>query len=328
MSQLQSLILTSYYSALLYPFNANFAPLRAALGRLVSFRQKTKAIAPNTADFHFISEVRFINNPNRTFYLVDQKNPQTSRPRLLLNLFWYLLTINEIAFFQVERMFATRDYLNSAESLRFCIQQATNIDFPEDFDINKASARLVAPSLIYSYFRLRMLEPQRARETIEACLAVMDHASITDESVLSLLFMLRTFIPYCPIPPTDLYHKLVERVTKFYLWPQPYSDCARDLLELLNVEIKSPGTAMRARIHEESPSVYPRRCLDFNLIRYRKWKNYARAKSSWRRSIFSKCNPSPRRFHLLTGSEPSIKKGETFSSTRSWEQNYSVWEWK
>eukprot|EP01122_Echinamoeba_exundans_P011311 TRINITY_DN4451_c1_g1_i1.p1 TRINITY_DN4451_c1_g1~~TRINITY_DN4451_c1_g1_i1.p1 ORF type:complete len:699 (+),score=129.24 TRINITY_DN4451_c1_g1_i1:113-2209(+) len=154
-------------------------------------------------------------------------------------------------------MYATRDYLNSGDILRFCIQQATQPEFPEDFDPAKATARQVAPSFLYSYFRLRMMEPQRARETFEACIAVMEHPSITDDMVLTMMHMIRTFLHYCPIPPIDLYPKLIERATKFYLWPRPHSDAARDLLEVLSVEIKSPGAALRARIHEETASIYP-----------------------------------------------------------------------
>lgn len=154
-------------------------------------------------------------------------------------------------------MFATRDYLNNSDILRFCIQQATSPDFPDDFDPSKTTARQVAPAFLYPYFRLRMMEPQRARETLEACIAVMEHPSITDNMVLSMMHMVRTFLHYCPMPPIDLYPKLVEQATRFYLWPRPFSDCARDLLEVLAVEIKSPGAALRARIHEETASIYP-----------------------------------------------------------------------
>jgi len=54
----QSLLITAYFLAAFYPFNPGFAPLKSIVGRLFTFRQKTKALAPVTPDYLFIGEVR------------------------------------------------------------------------------------------------------------------------------------------------------------------------------------------------------------------------------------------------------------------------------
>lgn len=40
-------------------------------------------------------------------------------------------------------------------------------------------------------------------------------------------------------------------MTQYYIWPRPFADCARDVLELLSLEIKAPGAAFRSRFIEE-----------------------------------------------------------------------------
>lgn len=47
-------------------------------------------------------------------------------------------------------------------------------------------------------------------------------------------------------------HKIVLFQT-FYSWPVPYGLVARNVLRLIDTEIKSPGTAMRKRIYREYP---------------------------------------------------------------------------
>jgi hypothetical protein len=39
------------------------------------------------------------------------------------------------------------------------------------------------------------------------------------------------------------------------LWPRPYSDVARDVLQMLTIELKSPGAAMRKVLMEENPDL-------------------------------------------------------------------------
>jgi len=53
------------------------------------------------------------------------------------------------------------------------------------------------------------------------------------------------------MPPVSLYATIQQRVSQFYLWPRPWADCARDVLELLSLDIKAPGAAFRSRFVEE-----------------------------------------------------------------------------
>ena len=42
---------------------------------------------------------------------------------------------------------------------------------------------------------------------------------------------------------------------KYYLWPKPYSDLAKEVLGMLSIEQKTPGAAMRHRLIREVPSI-------------------------------------------------------------------------
>lgn len=58
-------------------------------------------------------------------------------------------------------------------------------------------------------------------------------------------------------------------IKNYYLWPRPYGDVARDLLQLLTLELKAPGiifiifiifllnkgTTLRKMIFEENPDL-------------------------------------------------------------------------
>lgn len=44
-------------------------------------------------------------------------------------------------------------------------------------------------------------------------------------------------------------------VKPYYLWPKPYCDVARDILQMLTIELKSPGAAIRKVLLEENPDL-------------------------------------------------------------------------
>ena len=46
---------------------------------------------------------------------------------------------------------------------------------------------------------------------------------------------------------------LIQR--KYFLWPKPYSDLAKDILQLLTVEKKAPGHGLREQIYSEIPQL-------------------------------------------------------------------------
>ena len=44
-------------------------------------------------------------------------------------------------------------------------------------------------------------------------------------------------------------------VKSYYLWPRPYGDVARDVLQLMSIELKAPGEALRKKLIEENPDI-------------------------------------------------------------------------
>lgn len=52
------------------------------------------------------------------------------------------------------------------------------------------------------------------------------------------MFWLQT--PYCP-PDTELLEEALEVFYSFLTWPEPYCSVCRELLSMLQMEIKAPG---------------------------------------------------------------------------------------
>lgn len=52
----------------------------------------------------------------------------------------------------------------------------------------------MAPSLIHSVLRNRLSEPERAKEIFETILELLRHPSTSEDMVLALLHMLRSFL--------------------------------------------------------------------------------------------------------------------------------------
>jgi len=69
--------------------------------------------------------------------------------------------------------------------------------------------------------------------------------------------MLKVYLCTTSFPPLSLLPRISAVVTPYYIWPRPYSDAARELLEVAAVEYKSPGTALRTTLMEENPALVP-----------------------------------------------------------------------
>lgn len=55
--------------------------------------------------------------------------------------------------------------------------------------------------------------------------------------------------------PSDLLEAAIPVVKLYYLWPKPHCDVARELLQTLTIELKSPGAALRKLCIEENPKL-------------------------------------------------------------------------
>lgn len=51
--------------------------------------------------------------------------------------------------------------------------------------------------------------------------------------------------------------RIIQVVTPYYIWPRPYSDSAREVIEVASIELKAPFTAFRTTLMEENPALIP-----------------------------------------------------------------------
>lgn len=120
----------------------------------------------------------------------------------------------------------------------------------------------VAPCLINTYLRNCLRQGRQTRVIFDTVLLFLKHAKIVQEPrLLCLLHMLRSFITtvptccwrslaqgtddslsiQCPNVDSDIIENIIHHVKQYYLWPWPYGNVARELLQLLTIELKSPG---------------------------------------------------------------------------------------
>ena len=83
------------------------------------------------------------------------------------------------------------------------------------------------------------------------------HPSVSEAMLLPLLHMLRVSLANTSFPPLALLPRIIAVVTPYYIWPRPFSDAAREVIEVASIELKSPGTAVRTTMMEETPSLVP-----------------------------------------------------------------------
>ena len=85
---------------------------------------------------------------------------------------------------------------------------------------------------------------------------------------LALMFMLREFITISPTAD----HMWIQRASLvlmgLYKWPKPYGRVAKELLDFLHLERRSPGCHLRDRIFEENPALHPLVMLKTHSVNY------------------------------------------------------------
>eukprot|EP01087_Luapelamoeba_hula_P015668 TRINITY_DN4701_c0_g1_i1.p1 TRINITY_DN4701_c0_g1~~TRINITY_DN4701_c0_g1_i1.p1 ORF type:complete len:949 (+),score=126.79 TRINITY_DN4701_c0_g1_i1:71-2848(+) len=147
-------------------------------------------------------------------------------------------------------------YLQSTEGIISLVEACSNSELPSDFCIDTAATGHIAPCLVSTYLRNYLSEGRDPRVIFDNLLLFLMHPRhITEPRLLSLLHMLRTFITTCPYVDPATVEKAITFVRSYYLWPCPYGDVAKDMLQLLTVELKSPGSALRAKFVEENPEL-------------------------------------------------------------------------
>jgi len=219
---LQNLLSTIYFVIVFYRVESDFFPFVNALTRFNSFRERIKQTQAQAQALQRGSEQMFIDELTRLLFVPN--------------------------------------YFYTSEGLKFLVQQACLIEFPEDFDFDfdRASCHLLAPSLVNSFLRRLVVTTPQATVTsiIDTISDFFRHPSISEEMVLALMHMLRSYILLYPLSLPQQTKRAIERVKQYYIWPKPYCDYTRDILELLSAELKAPGVGFRSRFVEEIPELF------------------------------------------------------------------------
>ena len=143
------------------------------------------------------------------------------------------------------------------------IDQCSNIEL-STFDwgqsVDKSEAKYGSLSYIDIYLRNTLREGgiksiNRSKLIFETILLFLKHPLLSEKRMLSLLHMLKNYIIKSPKVLPDVLSSALSIVRPYYLWPRPHSDVARDVLQLLTIELKSPGAAFRKVLAEECPEL-------------------------------------------------------------------------
>jgi len=126
---------------------------------------------------------------------------------------------------------------------------------PEDLLVNNRD--LVAAGCIHHFLRTSILrDPHIAQIVYETIAMYLGHPNTTQNEILPLLHMFKQFLTLRPgvnRPIVSASFTLLQR--KHYLWPKPYSDEAREILQLLTIEQKAAGNALRSLFFQEIPEI-------------------------------------------------------------------------
>jgi hypothetical protein len=158
----------------------------------------------------------------------------------------------------MERLFTHSSHYATNEGVKYAIQQCCYMDYLKNSDYQRIPAKAMATSLLQSLVRTRLYaSAESSNHVFELLIQLLQHPSVSDSLVLPLLHMMKTYLATTPFPPVSLLSRISTVVTSYYIWPRPYSDAARDVLEIVAVEIRAPGTTLRTTLMEENPNFVP-----------------------------------------------------------------------
>jgi hypothetical protein len=134
------------------------------------------------------------------------------------------------------------------------------VNFPTFTDEQVGSGE---SSFIYSHLRKIAAEEEKVMTTVLTLIVnqmlslpqqMKANPKVAETTLLALFHMLRNFIATGPNRNTGFLQRAVQTIQQFYLWPQPYGQVSRGLLQLLQHEIASAGAALRASAVEDAVS--------------------------------------------------------------------------
>jgi hypothetical protein len=159
---------------------------------------------------------------------------------------------------ELERIFGNPSIYQSKDGIKYCLQQICHMERGKAVDYQRIQAKSMAISLLPSLIRIRLHQsPDTSNFVFEQLIALLQHPSIDDHLLLPLLHMLKVFLATTSFPPISLLSRITAAVTPYYIWPRPYSDAAREVIEVAACETRSPGTALRTTLMEENPALVP-----------------------------------------------------------------------
>eukprot|EP01117_Protostelium_nocturnum_P004928 TRINITY_DN1785_c0_g3_i1.p1 TRINITY_DN1785_c0_g3~~TRINITY_DN1785_c0_g3_i1.p1 ORF type:complete len:841 (-),score=305.99 TRINITY_DN1785_c0_g3_i1:168-2690(-) len=121
-------------------------------------------------------------------------------------------------------------------------------------DINDLTPQQLSHSMINSYLRLSLLKNHQTKFIFDNLFVFLKHHSlIPPNRLLVLLHIVNQFVSYTPHATAEHIQTALSLCKSFYLWPSPHGDYARELMQILSIEAKAPGTAFRKAIIDENP---------------------------------------------------------------------------
>ncbi|KYQ92764.1 hypothetical protein DLAC_05341 [Tieghemostelium lacteum] len=83
----------------------------------------------------------------------------------------------------------------------------------------------------------------------------LKHPLLMEKRMLYFLQMLKHYLLVTPVISPQTITAAMSIVKNYFLWPKPYCDFARELLEILSIEEKCPGSYFRSVLSLEVPSL-------------------------------------------------------------------------
>eukprot|EP01114_Cavostelium_apophysatum_P010369 TRINITY_DN2400_c0_g1_i3.p1 TRINITY_DN2400_c0_g1~~TRINITY_DN2400_c0_g1_i3.p1 ORF type:complete len:869 (+),score=260.87 TRINITY_DN2400_c0_g1_i3:249-2855(+) len=157
---------------------------------------------------------------------------------------------------EIIRMLSTSGSESTNDIIRL-VDQCSNIDYTPSYDFinERIDAKTTVSSLLNNFLRTQLYKEQTSKLILETILLFLKHPLLSEKRMLSLLHVFKQYLIQSPKVPFELLQNAISVVKSYYLWPLPFGDVARDVLQMLTIEMKAPGTAMRKRMTEENPEL-------------------------------------------------------------------------
>ncbi|EGC29962.1 hypothetical protein DICPUDRAFT_99674 [Dictyostelium purpureum] len=132
------------------------------------------------------------------------------------------------------------------------------IDQCSETQISNDNQRQIKMGSWYSACIRKILRDEsinKSNEILSCLLLFLKHPLLTKRKVLILLQMLKHLLLITPVISPGTIETALTLVKTYYHWPKPYCTFAKEILELLSLESKCPGSYFRNMLTVEFPSI-------------------------------------------------------------------------